>query len=347
MKKLVLLMVFGLLVFGLGGCDFFGTPYDKMMNVFEAEIIDENAIDISITTTVDYGDNSYNLDPMTTAVFMTYFVNEKEVAVIASLDTVTLDVYLAQKGDTMLAYIQDRNRLYPVEMDELEDAIPFDSTIFNLADYTGKAEWESKFEEVEEGVFKTEVSLETLFDDEMFQDIEESFTSVGATVESLVGKMAELTVSYDATTKSLTMIFDLESFDVTMNDETLSIKLDEEIVISKSTKEPINYQEYHTYPVTNIDHINRTYQLNEDIEGDLYDGQFGYFKFHLTPGNYMVTIKDNQGFFDLAFYNSSLTMIERNQSGSITLTTEGDYYLKVTGRDNFGYFIIALAGTSF
>ncbi|PKL00270.1 MAG: hypothetical protein CVV56_06745 [Tenericutes bacterium HGW-Tenericutes-1] len=347
MKKLVLAMVFTLFVFILGGCDFFGTPYDKMMNAFEAVIINQNAIDIEVETSMDFLTNYYGLDDTTTNVSMTYFIDEEEVALETTMLEQKVNLYIAQRGDTLLAYYIDDEMLLPIEMEELEGTVPFDSTIFHLEDYTGKEQWESDFVETEEGVFEVEVELETLFDDEMFQDVEESFTSVGATIESLVGKIAKITVSYDETTHALTMIFDLESFEIVIANTTYELKLDEVITISPSTKTPINYQLYHTYPVESIEHINRTYQVNEDIKGDLYQDAVGYFKFHLTPGNYIITIKDNAGTFNMDFYDKNLNLLTRNVTGTYTITTEGDYYLKITSRQGYGHFIIAIMSSSY
>ena len=220
MKKVLLVLILNLFIVTMMGCDFFGTPYDKMMNAFEAEIIGQNAIDISVVTTMDYVIDTYDLEATRTTVSMTYFIEEEAVSVTTSVVGQSIELYIDQSNDGLIAYMPDGNKLYPIDMTDVEEFVPIDTTIFDIEDYTGKAQWESEFEETEEGVFETEISLETLFDDDMFKDIEESFTSVGATVESLIDKVAKITVSYDASLKELSMIFDLESFEVTTLDST-------------------------------------------------------------------------------------------------------------------------------
>ncbi len=345
MKKLTLIFSLFLLSFSVIGCDFFGTPYDKMMNSFEKVIVDKNAIEINIITSMDFLVNYLGIEDSTTTMTMTYFVEQKEVLVSTSMFNQAVELYFAQVGEDLLTYYIDEDRLHPLDTSEVENSVPIDTTMFHLEDFTGKASWESDFEETEEGVFVVEVLLEDLFDDEMFSDIEASFTAAGATLESLVGKKAIITVSYDTNIETLTMLFDMEAFPLTIYNTTYELKIDQVIEISPSSKTPINYNDYHTYPVENVNHINRTYQVNESFEGDLSAGAIGYYKINLPVGHYAFMVQDNSGMFSVHIYDQNMTLMTPNSSKIYEIETAGDYYIKVVSNSNFGYFVMAVVGT--
>ena len=270
MKKLMLSMVLALFSFSIMGCDFFGTPYDKMMDKFEKQIADSKVIEIETDVRMDFVGNPEGTQDVVTISKMTYFTEEQSILARTSVMSETYELYFIQKGEDLLSFLGEEDMLYPIPLADTEDLIPVDTTIFDLNEYTGKAAWESDFEETEEGVFEVEVSLATLFDDEMFEDIEESFTSAGMTIEALDDKTAILTFTYDEERGRLTMNFAIESFEVTIYSTTYEIKIDEEISISSGSETPLDMSKYHSYPVKEIDDVIRTYQANEYFKGEFY-----------------------------------------------------------------------------
>lgn len=342
MKKLMLSMVLALFSFSIMGCDFFGTPYDKMMDKFEKQIADSKVIEIETDVRMDFVGNPEGTQDVVTSSKMTYFTEEQSILARTSVMSETYELYFIQKGEDLLSFLVQEDMLYPIPLADTEDLIPVDTTIFDLNEYTGKAAWESDFEETEEGVFEVEVSLATLFDDEMFEDIEESFTSAGMTIETLDDKTAILTFTYDEERGRLTMNFDIESFEVTIYSTTYEIKIDEEISISSGSETPLDMSKYHSYPVKEIDDVIRTYQANEYFKGEFYSGDQGYYRFNLTKGSYSLVINDDRNLYDIYFYDSDLTQLSRNIDGTYPADEDGIYYIEIVARSSSGYFDLKL-----
>lgn len=342
MKKLILSLVLTLFSLSIMGCDFFGTPYDKMMNQFEKQMADSKVIEIETDVRMDFVGNPSGLQDVVTSTKMTYFTEEQSILARASAMGETYEVYFIQKGEDLLSFLIDEDMMYPIPLTDIEDLIPVDTTIFDISEYTGKAAWESDFEEIEEGVFEVEVSLATLFDDEMFEDIEESFTSLGMTLEALDDKTAILTFTYNEERGRLTMSFDIQSFVVSIYSTDYEIKIDEEISISSGSETAPDMSSYHSYPVKDIEDIIRTYQANEYFKGEFNSGDQGYYRFSLTKGTYTLVINDDRNLYDIYLYDSSLTQISKNLDGTFPVAADGTYYLEVVARSSSGYFDLKL-----
>lgn len=345
MKKFILSLVICILSFVLTGCDLFGTPYDKMMNKFEKQIVGSEVIEIEQNIKLNFVGDIYGMEDTESKIKMTYFTKDQSIYARTNQMNQLIEIYLIQKENELFAYYIDDAMLYPIDMKEIEDTFPVDTTLFNLEDYTGKASWESDFTEKTEGVFSVEISLKTLFDDEMFEDIEESFTQSGATIEALDNKMATITVSYDETRGRLTMTFDMEAFNITMYSNVYTLKVDQEIIISSGTEKPLDMSNYHSYPVKEVKQIIRTYLPNEYFKGEFQPSDRGYFRFNLTAGKYSMISIDSQGMFDIYYYDKDLVKINPNLDGTFTAEADGIYYLEVVSKNDYGQFELKLVKT--